>query len=117
MTPYTGGSGSDEIWGSSGKDLLVGGRGADTLTGGQGKDILIGGRGSDTFIFRDHSGIDAIKDFEIGADEIHVGYNLEFSDLLIMQNEDDTHIYFKSNTIILEDVLSSDLTVDHFGFL
>lgn len=112
-----GGSGSDEIRGSSGRDLLVGGAGADTLIGDQGKDTLIGGRGKDTFIFRDRSGIDTIKDFEVESDVIHIGYNLESSDLIVTQDGGDTHIYFRSNTIILNDVQSSELTDDHFNFL
>jgi hypothetical protein len=38
-----GGDGDDELYGSSGRSLLIGGRGADRITGGSGGDVLIAG--------------------------------------------------------------------------
>ena len=38
-----GGTGSDTLFGGSGRNLLIGGLGADTLVAGSGGDILIGG--------------------------------------------------------------------------
>ena len=42
-----GGKGKDELFGLDGNDLLFGGNGRDTLNGGKGDDTLNGGRGKD----------------------------------------------------------------------
>lgn len=78
-----GGSGNDELGGGSGNDTVVGGRGVDTLYGGDGDDILRGeqganllegGGGSDTFAFTTYlaGGINTIKDFVSGQDQISI---------------------------------------------
>jgi hypothetical protein len=43
-----GGAGGDEIFGSSGIDLLVGGSGDDSIEGGDGADDISGGSGEDS---------------------------------------------------------------------
>jgi Ca2+-binding RTX toxin-like protein len=43
-----GGSGNDNLTGSSLGSILIGGGGKDTLVGGKGRNLLIGGAGSDT---------------------------------------------------------------------
>jgi Ca2+-binding RTX toxin-like protein len=42
-TATLGGSGSQTLTGTDGRDLLVGGSGQDSLEGGAGNDILVGG--------------------------------------------------------------------------
>ncbi|NQW51288.1 MAG: DUF4114 domain-containing protein, partial [Rhodospirillales bacterium] len=70
-----GGVGNDSLDGGAGNDRLIGGSGDDSLYGGSGSDVLTGGLGRDTFVFRAldaKSGVDTIKDFEIGLDRIDV---------------------------------------------
>ncbi|QSV73626.1 MAG: hypothetical protein HEQ20_26210 [Aphanizomenon flos-aquae KM1D3_PB] len=55
--------------GLGGNDTLKGGSGDDTLAGGAGTNDLWGGQGQDTFVTAS-SGIQIIKDFERGVDEI-----------------------------------------------
>ena len=47
---------------------MLGNLGADSLRGGEGNDLLNGGVGADRFVFA--SGIDSIRDFETGDDDI-----------------------------------------------
>ena len=71
-----GGSGVDRIEGGFGNDRINGGSGIDLITGGHGKDILTGGAGADVFFFTKvtdsqiATGIDRIRDFEVGVDII-----------------------------------------------
>ena len=76
-----GGEGRDGLFGNSGDDILFGGAGRDGLAGAGGMDVLIGGadrdnltggEDSDTFVFAPGSGIDVIRDMEIGVDKIDV---------------------------------------------
>ena len=89
----TGGSGKDNFTGAGGVDEISGGAGVDTLngagendeiTGGAGGDILTGGTGDDDFIIKAVSdsqlsfnvvtdnpqGMDTIRDFDAGSDQI-----------------------------------------------
>jgi Ca2+-binding RTX toxin-like protein len=79
------GAGADSLTGGAKRDVLEGGGGNDTLRGGGGKDAINGGAGADT-LFGDggadrfvymaasdstaESGVDLIKDFEVGIDKI-----------------------------------------------
>jgi Ca2+-binding RTX toxin-like protein len=88
-----GGTGNDSLYGHMGNDNLFGGDGNDHLSGGGGTDNLTGGSGADTFHFggggaadASHSagfnvfygvdtGVDYIKDFEVGVDKIAIANN------------------------------------------
>ncbi|MEC9432481.1 MAG: hypothetical protein VYD87_06220 [Pseudomonadota bacterium] len=63
---FFAGDGNDKLLGGAGRDKLFGGNGRDKLDGGTGKDQLFGGAGDDTFIIRDRTGKDVIRDFEDG---------------------------------------------------
>jgi len=49
-TSIAGGTGDDDITGSSGNDTLSGGAGADTITSGTGNDSISGGAGADDIV-------------------------------------------------------------------
>jgi Ca2+-binding RTX toxin-like protein len=67
------GSGTAVLFGGEGDDLLRGGDGHDWLDGGAGTDILFGGAGRDTFVLRfGEIHLDAIGDFTVGADVLHL---------------------------------------------
>ncbi|GMQ46330.1 calcium-binding protein [Vibrio sp. 10N] len=66
-----GKEGNDVIEGNQGNDFLYGGEGNDVLFGGVGDDELTGGEGEDTFAMRiTHGGVNTIKDFELGVDNL-----------------------------------------------
>lgn len=85
-----GGNGSDVLMGEDGNDKLYGGAGIDTLYGGKGNDsltadsdgdflygdagndLLVGGAGHDHFVFATGSGVDQVKSFELGVDQITI---------------------------------------------
>jgi len=67
------GAGTALLIGGDGNDLLRGGDGRDWLDGGMGSDILFGGAGRDTFALRfGEIDLDAISDFTVGADVLHL---------------------------------------------
>ncbi|MCT8330674.1 calcium-binding protein [Albidovulum sediminis] len=65
-----GARGNDLIRGRGGNDFLIGLDGNDTLSGMSGDDTLEGGAGADVFLFEAGSGIDRVKDFQIGQDAL-----------------------------------------------
>ena len=67
-----GGKGQDNLDGGAGIDWLYGEQGNDVLNGGAGNDFLTGGQGDDTFQFGLACGTDAVTDFKVGSDHIHL---------------------------------------------
>ena len=65
-----GGAGIDSLYGGTGNDSLTADSDGDFLFGGAGNDILGGGDGHDHFVFATGSGIDQVKSFELGIDQI-----------------------------------------------
>ncbi len=65
-----GGAGSDALYGGAGADMLQAGSDGDSLWGDAGNDLLLGGEGHDHFLFATGSGVDRIKDFVLGSDQI-----------------------------------------------
>jgi T1SS-143 domain-containing protein len=62
---------------------LEGSAGNDVLAGGAGSDTLYGGAGDDTFLYEQiQSGVDVIKDFELGHDVLDVSALLQGFDAL-----------------------------------
>jgi Ca2+-binding RTX toxin-like protein len=117
-----GGVGNDVLNGNSGNDDLSGGAGDDTLNGGSGNDSLHGGLGADHFIFT--SGHDEIEDF--GAEDviqISVSRGVSnFDELMALARSvdggDDVLITFSANhSLLIEDVMLSQLRADDFLFL
>ena len=60
---FHGRDGDDVFTGGGGSDSLVGRGGADRLRGGTGNDSLHGGAGEDIFIFDEGDGNDRVRDF------------------------------------------------------
>ena len=65
-----GGAGDDMLIGGTGSDVLNGGDGDDTLVSGLGATVLTGGAGSDLFVFGAGTGMDIVRDFEVGVDRL-----------------------------------------------
>lgn len=120
-----GGAGNDELYGDAEKTSSGSQGGDDVLDGGSGDDILTGGSGDDTFVFAAGFGYDTITDFTAGAateDVIEFDAIAEFSsyaDVLEHAVDDgtDTTITLDiDNSIVLTNVLVSELSVDDFRF-
>ncbi len=138
----TGDAGANELRGDYGNDTLSGGDGDDSLIGdfgggggllggddildgGSGNDSLRGGDNDDTFIFRPGYGNDTITDFVAGAGTddsvtlINSGI-VDFADLVAnfaTDNGTDTTITLSSgDTLVLQNVLVSQLHADDFTF-
>ncbi|MEM9009811.1 MAG: hypothetical protein AAGE18_01185 [Pseudomonadota bacterium] len=84
-----GGAGGDALYGGAGDDRLIGGGDDDRLYGGGGDDVIIGGAGrdrvsgnggADQFVFRSGDAWNAIQDFQIGTDRLHLpGADIELA--------------------------------------
>lgn len=108
----------ENVLGSAFDDRLIGSDGANHLRGYSGNDVMTGHGGSDTFVFREAGGKDRITDFEDGADSIMIGLSVDsFSNLTIVDSNDDTLIYFASNRIKLDNFDHNLLTADDFIFV
>ena len=121
----TGTAGDDILNGVAGDDYLYGGAGDDRLDGGKGNDILTGGSGDDTFFFDPGFGEDVITDFVAGAGTEDIiafrgAPNLtSYADVLNSAADDgtDTTITLDTdNSIVLKNVVVSDLFSDDFRF-
>jgi hypothetical protein len=65
-----GKAGDDVLTGGTGEDVLLGGAGNDVLISGLGATIMTGGEGSDLFVFGAGTGMDIVRDFEVGVDRL-----------------------------------------------
>ncbi|MDT8345255.1 MAG: hypothetical protein RQ752_12600 [Thermohalobaculum sp.] len=122
-----GGDGSDLLLGGNGTDALdggfdrlEGGAGIDTLDGGFGTDILLGGADADTFLFTsDADGADRVLDFEDGIDRIQFTGITDvagFGDLVIAAQGTDTLVTAGSVSVLLEGVDLALIEADNFLF-
>ncbi len=80
---------------------LRGDGGSDRLDGGLGNDNLFGGAGSDLFVLRAGEGNDQIVDYVDGVDQFVLGSGLEFDDLTIIQNTNNTQIQITGTNEVL----------------
>ncbi len=87
-----GDEGDDLLFGGDGDDLLYGGAGSDRLYGGLGNDILTGDAGADIFVLAPGEGIDTIRDFRVGEDQIGLTGGLTYGQLSITQRSSQTWI-------------------------
>jgi Ca2+-binding RTX toxin-like protein len=127
-----GGSGNDALYGdgwqapldpTSGQYAILGG-GNDVLDGGTGDDNIFGGKGNDTFVFKQGSDRDIIRDFnafELDQDRIDVSaYFSNFGALQpnIQSTENGTLIQLTAtDSIELIGVQSSQLGQTDFIFV
>lgn len=105
-----GDQGDDQIWGDDGDDILRGGLGNDTLTG----DDFSGGSGRDTFVLAAGEGTDTIVDFHNGEDFIGLAGGLEFGQLSINQQGNNTLITFETETLAVLTGVTDPLTSADF---
>ena len=85
----TRGGGDDVISGGAGDDIIFGQEGNDVISGGAGNDVLYGGSGNDTFMFEALTdGLDTIKDFEVGQDNLDLSSLVSITDPLTQSIED-----------------------------
>jgi Ca2+-binding RTX toxin-like protein len=140
-----GGEGDDDIFGGDGNDFLAGGgrddlidggAGNDTINAGAGNDQITGGSGADQFVFSSffEGEADVITDFEDGIDRFFIrrfdpdtgveninnGGN-GLAGFVAAMNIVDTvagaQMTVNGNTILVEGIAASQLTVDDFQFL
>ncbi len=121
-----GGNGHDELTGGTGNDELRGGNGRDELRGGTGDDRLTGGNGDDVFVFGTGSGRDTITDFTAGAgagDTILFNSSTgltSYREVLANAADDGTSTTITidaENSVVLQNVVVSDLNADDFPFV
>lgn len=114
-----GGLGGDKLFGGGGKDKLFGNKGNDILTGSDGRDILTGGAGADVFNFSGNvgNGIDRIKDFELGVDQIRFGNGMDFGDLTITSNPNGAKVTWDDGALTVDGVTPGALDAGDFIFL
>jgi len=128
-----GDTGNDTLRGGSGNDTIDAGGGNNTIRAGSGDDTIIilegtnnvkGGSGADIFLFDLGPSTTTIKDFELGVDKLGLGglgissYDqlLGMIDGPVNEGNTDTKIVVGDVTIILEDVVWSDLSPDDLLF-
>ena len=120
-----GNADNNSLWGLGGNDDLDGGAGNDWIYGGAGNDTLTGGVGNDVFVFDPGFGKDVVTDFVAGAGTEDIiafrgAPNLtSYADVLNSAADDgtDTTITLDTdNSIVLKNVVLSDLSSDDFRF-
>ena len=113
-----GGAGDDTIFNGQGDDYVEAGAGDDTLWGGAGDDIFEGGPGADVFVFVEGNGEDTIRDYSLADDRIAILSDnvTSLEDLTLSQHRFEAIIAFDDVTLVLESVLVTQLTEDHFLF-
>ncbi len=97
----SGNNGNDVLVGGNGNDKLRGDGGNDRLEGGFGNDTLFGGAGADVFVLNPGEGNDLIADYADGIDRFVLGSGLEFNDLTIVQNTNNTQIQITGTNEVL----------------
>ncbi|WP_299752710.1 putative Ig domain-containing protein [uncultured Tateyamaria sp.] len=117
---------NNSLWGLDGNDSLDGGVGNDWIYGGAGNDTLTGGVGNDVFVFDPGFGEDIITDFVAGAGTEDIiafrgapNLSSSYADVLNSAADDgtDTTITLDTdNSIVLKNVVVSDLSSDDFRF-
>ena len=89
----------------------------DRLDGGKGNDNLFGGAGADLFVLKPGEGNDVIADYVDGIDRFVLGGGLEFNDLTIVQNINNTQIQITGTNetlATLNSVTANFLNADDF---
>ena len=115
----TGGSGDDVIDGGAGHDFIQGNGGDDIIIGGRGHDKVVGGEGNDIFVYNKGDGIDFIRDFGTGDDQIDISSMgiYDISALSIYQAGNQAIISFPDGgRIALDNFQASDLSAEDFIF-
>nr|RNJ66158.1 MAG: hypothetical protein EDM05_27405 [Leptolyngbya sp. IPPAS B-1204] len=107
--------GDDIAVGGAGNDIIDGGTGDDILFGGLGRDTLIGGAGSDTFVLAPETGVDVIKDFRNGVDQLGLANAVTVEMLDITQTRGNTVIGLGGEKLaILQGVRANQIGAEDF---
>ena len=93
-----GNEGKDILRGEGGDDRLVGGFGNDSLIGGKGRNIYVGEQGQDTFGI-EQGGLAIIQTYQDSRDRLQLLNGLKFSDLEVVQRNDDVAIELNGKTL------------------
>lgn len=114
-----GKDGNDTLQGGDQADVLFGNAGRDILSGFEGNDQLAGGGAADLFQFSLGTGIDRIRDFLPGVDEIRMtGYGIaDFADLTLVQASDGVRVRAGGDQIVLVGLTLADIQQGDFSFL
>jgi Ca2+-binding RTX toxin-like protein len=88
-----GGTGDDELIGSSIADTLNGGEGNDTIAGEKGDDIMIGGNGNDILEWDDGDGSDIISG-NAGNDTVEVEGAVVKADSFVLSKDAQNRAFF-----------------------
>ncbi|MCH9808836.1 MAG: hypothetical protein K0U74_14000 [Alphaproteobacteria bacterium] len=86
------GFGNDYVSGGAGADVITGGSGNDVIDGGAGNDILSGDAGNDTYLFREGSGQDIIRNNDTSLDsndQIAFGSGISSEDVWFQRLDND----------------------------
>lgn len=114
----------DYLDGGAGNDDMIGGGGRDTLIGGEGNDTMEGNSNADLFTFEDNHGQDVILDFAATVDNEKLEFSAlstmnSYADVMAASVQQGAHVFIDTgngNSILLENVLLSDLDVNDFVF-
>ncbi len=106
-----GNNGDDTLLGGYGNDQLKGDQGSDRLDGGVGNDALNGGAGTDFFVLKPGEGNDVISDYVDEIDRFVLGGGLEFNDLRIVQNMNNSQIRLTATNEVLATINSVNANV------
>ena len=108
-----GGAGDDTLYGGAGNDILFGEGGNDTLFGGTGNDTLLGGEGNDIFGLVLGEDADIIVTFVDGQDKLGLPSGINFTDLLIMPDGNNTRIVYGAETLATLQGIESNLITNN----
>jgi len=116
----TGNGDSNVIYGNRGDNILKGMAGEDSIISGKGDDLMLGGKGDDIFDFKKGTGHDTIGDFRDGHDLINSSFidgQADFDDMMahhLKVQGDDLLIKYGDDTLLIQDMDKSDLTLSDF---
>jgi Ca2+-binding RTX toxin-like protein len=105
-----GKGGNDSLYGDEGDDQIWGDNGDDLLWGGLGNDTLTGGSELDTFVVAAGEGTETIVDFHIDKDFIGLANGLEFGQLSLNVEGNNTLIGFADETLAILKGITDTLT-------
>ena len=129
-----GGGGGDEMYGGGGRDVVSGQRGGDVMSGGaggdrmrggggddflqgdEGDDLLIGGGGADAYAFASGHGVDRIRGFAPGEDEMIVQGRV-FADLTIEDRAEGAWIDYGGGAVLALGVSAARIGEEDFTFV
>ncbi|MCI5050508.1 MAG: endo alpha-1,4 polygalactosaminidase [Rickettsiales bacterium] len=100
--------GNDELFGDAGNDFISAEQGDDYIHGGAGDDELYGGAGFDLFAY--DGGIDTIRDFVIGQDQVLIiGFDADYASVI------DGNVFYAGGRATIDFGSSGSLNFDNIA--